>query len=295
MKILLSLLLFIASPVMAIEFTVHHAPGGPSDRATRIIAAHLPAHYYVVNRPGAMGQIAVKSLVSKPSIMLATMPQIYAANQLLSNSTYSAERDLELVAVVAVMPQLVVCRADLKIANVAQLINYNRRLTWAVAAWGSSEHLATAVLLSKWPNQHEIIPYAQGGNKHVADLLGGHVDCIFANWPLAQPLLDNPAVRAIVSTHAVAGHDFALWSNTWGRWPVTAHLGIVVDRALAPQIKAAISQDLQQAIAKPQLAQQLMSVGLIPAVSMDAKELASVVAQQTALAQLMLRLGIAPR
>jgi tripartite-type tricarboxylate transporter receptor subunit TctC len=129
----------------------------------------------------------------------------------------------------------------------------------------------------------------------VADLLGGHIDCIFANWPLAQPLLDNTAVRAIVSTHAVTGYDFALWSAVWGRWPVTAHLGIVVDRALSPQIKAAISQDLQQAIAKPQLAQQLAAVGLIPAATMDARELAAVVAQQTALAQLMLRLGIVPR
>lgn len=253
-----------------VEFTVHHAPGGPSDRTTRLIAQELPAkNYVVINRPGASGKIAMKQLMSRPAMMVATMPQIFVTNPLMfTDLEYSPERDLELVAVIGAMPNVLVCNNRHNFKTFENVKNHPRPLTFGFAGYGSSEHIATAVLLSQWRNNHLPVPYAQGGAASLTDLLAGNIDCMFANYPLIAGQ-DTSRITPVMSSHDL-GLGIATWEQTFRQpYPVQSHLGLIVNRGLDPKIKEQIRQDIAVAIRRPGFDQDIRKLGLFPILKMD--------------------------
>jgi len=276
MKIILPLLLsLITTTTIAssdIEFTVHHGPGGPSDRSTRLLAQELPSNrYLVVNRPGASGKIAMRQLMSKPSMMIATMPQIFVTNTLMFNDLeYNPEQDLELVAVVGAMPNVLVCNNKQGFKTFADFKNTTKSLNFGVAGYGSSEHIATAVLLNQWRNTHQIIPYAQGGSSSLNDLLGGNLDCMFANYPLIKGHVnDSSRITVLMSSHEL-GLKTQTWQQAIGStYPVQSHLGLIINQKLDPAVKAQIKADVAQAIKKPGFDQEIRDMGLFPILKTD--------------------------
>lgn len=258
-----------------IEFTVHHAPGGPSDRVTRLISQELPAkNYVVINRPGASGRIAVRHLLSRPAVMIATVPQIFVTNPIMFTDLEYDPGDLELLAVVGVMPNVLVCSPRLMIANIQQLKQHTGRLNFAVAGRGSNEHLATVALLAQWTNHHQIIYYAQGGTASMTDLVGGSIDCMFANLPLARPMLQDGRLRPLLTSHDV-GMSVDTWARVFGSpYPIQSELGLVVNRRLDSSTKLQIRKDLQAALASPQMDVRMRDLGLLPILRWDARALA---------------------
>lgn len=259
-----------------IEFTVHHAPGGPSDRATRLLAQELPAkQYVVVNRPGASGRIAVRHLLSRPSLMVATMPQIFVTNPIMFRDLeYDPALDLEVLAMVGVMPNLLICNSKLGFERFAQLRHSTKRLNFGVGGRGSNEHLATMALLSQWKNDHNIIYYAQGGSAAITDLMGGTIDCMFANYPLVRPLVNEGRLRPLLSSH-----ELGLSVDTWNQvfksaWPMNSELAVVIDRKMDPRIRQQIQTDLQQIFSSPSIDTKIRELGLLPILKMDARALA---------------------
>jgi len=273
-KLILTALLGLTVNVASadIEFTVHHAPGGPSDRATRLLAQELPqGKYTVINRPGASGKIAMRQLVSKPSMMIATMPQIFVTNTLMFNDLeYNPEQDLELLAVIGAMPNVLACNNKHGFKTFSDFKSSSKSLNFGVAGYGSSEHIATAVLLSQWANEHQIVPYAQGGSASLTDLLGGNIDCMFANYPLIKGHVnDNSKITVLMTSHEL-GLKVPNWSRVFGvQYPVQSHLGLIVNQRLDPAVKAQIKSDVAQALRKQGFDQEIRDLGLFPIAKMD--------------------------
>lgn len=265
-----------AAQAQEIEFTVHHASGGPSDRVTRLLAQELSSKQYaVVNRPGASGRIAVRHILGRPALMVATMPQIFVTNTIMfQDLEYDPFQDLEILAVVGVMPNVLVCNDKHAFERLSQVKQSATRLNFGVGGRGSNEHLATVSLLSQWKNTHQIIYYPQGGSAAMTDLLGGTIDCMFANYPLVKPMIDAGRLRPLLSSQ-----DITPAIETWNQafkstWPIQSELAIVVDRKMDPRIKKKILQDLQQILPAPALDSKIRGLGLLPILKMDARSVA---------------------
>ena len=261
-----------ASPL---EFTVHHAPGGPSDTVTRIITKAVgESEFIVVNRPGAGGKIAVKYVLSEKSLMLATMSQIYVANPILfPDLNYNPERELELVGLVASMPSVLVCNAATGIKTLSQLKTTTKSLNFGVAGYGSSEHLATEVLFRKTSTNHIAIPYSKGGSAAVQDMVGGTLDCMFANYPTVRGWTTDKRLIFIMSSHQI---DLGLptWKDSFKEeFPFQSYLGVVVASAMDASAKAAIVNKLNVGFAKAEFKDDLVKAGLFPAIGTDKKSI----------------------
>lgn len=243
MKSLLLALSLFAGTVFATEFTVHHAPGGPSDRATRAIAKYLPTEYVVVNRPGAGGRIAVRHLLKTDSIMLATMGQIYVTNLISGVDTgYNPRTDLEILGTAGAMPNVLACKRSLGLTRVKDLDG--RSLNFGVAGYGSSEHIATEALFTKVKGNHQVVPYAQGGATAIVDMLAGNLDCMFANYPTVKPFIADDRITVLMSSHEL-GLSVPTWRVTYQEdFPFQSYLSIVVSRSLDQDIRRRITQDL---------------------------------------------------
>lgn len=270
------------------EFIVHHAPGGPSDKTTRIIHKYLPKNEYVViNRPGGQGKIAVNYLVNTDSLMLATMAQIYVTNKLVG-ADYNPESDLKIIASIGVMPSVLVCRSNLMLTNISDIIK-SKQLSFAVAGYGSSEHLATEVLFNKMNRKHLIVPYSTGGSKSILDLLGGHVDCMFGNYPTVKEWINDKRLNVILTSH-----DIGLQTSTWEsiyneKFPFQAKLAIVVG---SNNKNNNITRDLINAMKNKQLTDDLKEIGLFPLLGTSSHIVKSVLDNNTDILNVILKNNI---
>lgn len=255
-----------------VEFTVHHAPGGPSDKITRLISQESSKKYLVVNRPGAQGKIAVRHLLNSNSMMIATMPQIFATNFMMSVEPGYREDELEILAIVGVMPNLLVCNNKHNFKNFKDFVNTSKSLNFGVAGYGSSEHLATEVLLKQFKNSHVIVPYSQGGTASLTDLLGGNIDCMFANYPLVKEhILDNSKITALISSH-----ELNLSVTTWIKefkspFPFQSQLGLVVSKNLDASVKSQIISDINSVFLITTFKNDVQKLGLFPILSSSPK------------------------
>jgi len=258
-----------------IEFTVHAAPGGPSDTVTRIITKAVDDKNLVVtNRPGAGGRIAMQQVMKGNSIILATMSQIFVTNPLLAGDKleYDPAKDLELVGLVASMPNVLVCNRSKNINTVADLDRVND-LTFGFAGYGSSEHLATEVLFKKLKTTHRLVPYSRGGSAAVQDMVGGTIDCMFANFPTVRGWTGDKHLTFVMSSHEL-GLGIPTWRDAFREdFPFQSYLGLVVARQMDEATKQSLVKNLTTAFKSPEFVSDLKNAGVFPTVGTDAKSI----------------------
>lgn len=250
-----------------IELTVHHAPGGPSDTVTRFIAKDLPDNYIVQNRPGAQGRIAMRQVLKGESVITATVPQIYVTNPLnFKDLEYVPERDLEILATVATLPNLLGCRSSLGFKTVEDFLKYEgRALTFAINGYGSAEHIATESLFIKSKMKHIVVPYAAGGNKGTMDVIGGNVDCIFANVASIKPFVDDARLSILLSSHDMGFKGVPTWDKQFKEsFPYQSYVCLVVAKLMNEATKKKIVADLNKVFANKSFKESVFGIGLLP-------------------------------
>jgi tripartite-type tricarboxylate transporter receptor subunit TctC len=259
----------------SIEFTVHHAPGGPSDTVTRIVAKNLDDKSIVVaNRPGAGGRIAMKQVMNGNSMVLATMSQIFVTNPMIAGDKleYDPEKDLELIGLVASMPNVLICNKTKNINTVADLDRVSD-LTFGFAGYGSSEHLATEVLLKKVKTTHRLIPYSRGGSAAIQDMAGGSIDCMFANYPTVRGWTADKHFTFVMSSHEL-GLGIPTWKETYREeFPFQSYLGLVVGKQMPAATKQALIKNLTVTFKSPEFISDLKNAGVFPTPGTDAKSI----------------------
>lgn len=254
----------------ALEFTVHHTAGGPSDRVTRLITKYLPSDYVVINRPGAGGRIAVKHLIKDNTIMLATASQIFVTNLLTTQGAgYDSIKDLEIIGTAAVMPNVLACRSSLAVKDVKDL--NGRQLNFGVAGYGSSEHIATEALFTKLTGNHQSVPYAQGGATGVNDLLAGNLDCMFANYPTIKPFIEDRRITVLFSSHEL-GLNVSTWREQFGeQFPFQSYLSIIVSKNMSSAESRKVREDIVRVFENNEFKSELKSLGVFVVARTDSQ------------------------
>ena len=270
-KIILSLLALITATAFAqTEFTVMHGPGGVSDITTRYLVKELPNTYVAVNRAGAAGKIAITHLLADPdrSIMLATTVQVYVTNP-LNFSDMNPYRDLDIITPIGVMPSALVCNVKSGFNSFKDFQNSKKQITLGVGGYGSAEHIATEVLIAKTGISATVIPYAQGGTTGVNDLLGGHIDCMFANFPTIRGHIAQPTLKTLITSHSL-GLAVPTWQSVYKeQFPFQSYLAVVAPSKMSPGIKNKIKTDFQEASSNLKFNEGLKNLGLFPATDVD--------------------------
>lgn len=266
----------ISAHAAPLEFTVTHAPGGPSDTVTRIVAKHLDdKNIVVVNRPGAGGRIAMRQVTSGNAMSLATMSQIFVTNSMIAdNLEYDPNKDLQLIGVVASMPSVLVCNKSKNIKTVADL-DKTQNLTFGFAGYGSSEHLATEMLLKKVKSTHRLVPYSKGGSAAVQDMMAGNIDCMFANFPTVRGFVSSDRLEFVISSHDI-GLNLPLWKTVYKEeFPFQSYLGLVVGSAMDTNTKNQLVKNLTSTFKKSEFIADLKAAGVFPVAGTDSNAIST--------------------
>ena len=198
-------------PAKPIRLVVPFPPGGPADGVARPLAQKLTEALgqpvVIDNRAGATGTIGA-ALVAKSApdgytLLLGTSNELSMSPGLYDKLPYNPAEDFAPLSIVIVFPNILVAHPSLPVKSVAQLVALARarpgQLNFATSGLGSTNHLSAEVFRSISRIKIGYVPY-KGGGPAVTDLMGGHVDAMFATLPSAVTFVQSGKLKALVVT-----------------------------------------------------------------------------------------------
>ncbi len=199
-------------PERPVRVLVGYAPGGGVDVIARLLAepmrAALGQPVIVENRPGAGAMIAAQAVARGATdghtLLMAAAGEI-AVNPALfkQRMTYDPARELQPVALVASIPNVIVAHPSLPARTPAELIAYARanpgKLSFASSGIGNPQHLAGEMLNHMAGIDILHVPY-RGAAPALTDVAAGRVSLNFSSLGPALPLVRDGKLRAIAVT-----------------------------------------------------------------------------------------------
>ena len=125
----------------------------------------------------------------------------HAVSQSLSkNPPYHVAADFAPVALFADLSLVLVTRKDLPANNLQEFIAYTKanhdKMQFGSASAGSATHLGCALLNAAIGVNVTHIPY-RGGGPAMQDLVGGRIDYLCIDTPVAIPLIESKQIKAL--------------------------------------------------------------------------------------------------
>src|SRR5690606_24364362 len=197
-----------AKPIRVIDA---YPPGGSTDVLARLVAPKFQDStgqpWVVENRPGAQGIIGCEYVARAApdgyTLLMFTgshtvHPSIY------KKLPYDLVRDFAPVTLASSTTNILVVHPSVPAKSLREFIAVAKsargKLNYASAGTGSTTHMATELMKSMAGIEATHIPH-KGSAPAVIDLVGGHVDFMFAPLPVILPHVKSGKARALaVST-----------------------------------------------------------------------------------------------
>ena len=195
-------------PNRAIRFIVPFPAGGPADTISRIVTEKMSSilgqPIVIEARAGAGGMIGIGSVAkSDPNgytIAIAPSSQLAMNVNLRDDMPFHPLKDLALITQIVSVPEILVVNEKVPAKTLAELIALAKaepgKLVFASTGHGGMPHMAMELLKLTAGIQLVHTPYT-GAAPAVNDLLGGHVQMMFADVPVLLGNIQAGKLRAL--------------------------------------------------------------------------------------------------
>ncbi len=199
-------------PSKPLRMIVPWNPGGTSDTSARIIGLKMSEAWgqqiVIDTRPGASGIIGTEVAMRAPAdgytLLHANMSQ-FATNPFLYKVSYDTLRDFAPISMVASAPQLLVVNPGVAAKSVQELIQLARNkpgtLNFGSGGAGTIAYPAGELFKMFTGVNLVHVPY-KGTILALNDLLGGRLEIVFSDMPIALPHAKSGKARALAVTSA---------------------------------------------------------------------------------------------
>jgi tripartite-type tricarboxylate transporter receptor subunit TctC len=282
-------------PTKAIKFVVPFPAGGPADTFARILgdklAATLGQPVVIENRAGAAGLTGTASVAkSEPdghTVGIAASSALAINVNLREHMSFQPLTDFRLLTQIVSVPEILVVGEAVPAKSLAELVALAKaqpgKLVFASTGLGGMPHLATELLKITAGIDLVHLPYT-GAAPAVNDLLGGHVQLMFADVPVLLGAVQGGKLRALAIGSRVR-------SPLLPDVPTTAELGIpdveadnwyglVVPAATPPAIAAKLHAAAVEALHSAEVKDKYLSQGGV-AVGNSTEEFTAYVKSET--------------
>jgi tripartite-type tricarboxylate transporter receptor subunit TctC len=266
---------FAAYPEQPVTIVVAYPPGGQNDAAARIasdvLSAQLKKPVIVENKAGASGIIGAQAVArAAPDgytlLLVAINHSILTAKK--PGLPHNLEKDLTPVGMVAAFPIILVTNQSQPFQNVKDLIAYAKanpgKLTYGSSGAGGGTHMAAELFCALTGVKMTHVPY-KGSAPAITDLLGGHINIMFADSPSALPHVKSGKLHALgissqqrqpyapdlptIAESGVPGYEASSW------------VGLAAPAGTPPAIIKTLSADLAKALAEPSIKARMQTIG----------------------------------
>jgi tripartite-type tricarboxylate transporter receptor subunit TctC len=265
-------------PERPIRLIVASAPGGQPDTNSRMFAQELSKQFkqqvVVDNRVGATGIIGYEMLaksapdgytISYVAFTLATNPS------LVSKLPYDVTRDMQLLILTHISPNILAILPSLPVKSVTELISHAKqnpgKLMFGSGGTGASSHIGMELFMQMTGVQLVHIPY-KGVQQAITEMIGGRLQLLSDNASPMMPHITSGRLRGLGTTGArrvpiapdlptiaeagVPGYEI----TPWGGYTTPAG----TPRAIVTKLNA----ELNKIVAMPYVRERWISVGIEP-------------------------------
>jgi tripartite-type tricarboxylate transporter receptor subunit TctC len=195
-------------PNHPIKFIVPFPAGGPADTISRIVTEKMSSilgqPVVLESRAGAGGMIGIAAVAkSDPNgytIAIAPSSQLAMNVNLRNDMPFHPLKDLALITQIVSVPEILVVNEKVPAKTLAELVALAKaepgKLVYASTGHGGMPHMATELFRLTAGIQLVHAPYA-GAAPAVNDLLGGHVQMMFADVPVLLGNIQAGKLRAL--------------------------------------------------------------------------------------------------
>jgi tripartite-type tricarboxylate transporter receptor subunit TctC len=203
-------------PSRTITVICPFAPGGINDVCARVVAKGLEVAFkqtvVTENRPGASTLVAMDHLArSAPDgYMLLTCSDRIVCFPTIGKTTFDIENDFAPVTRLIISPMFLVTRPGLEVKSVTDLIALAKAkltLTFASTGPGSTTHLTGELFKARAGVDMVHVPF-RGSGPALTDVMGGHIDVMFADLGSATPFIRSGKLHAIAVANPYRSRTF---------------------------------------------------------------------------------------
>jgi tripartite-type tricarboxylate transporter receptor subunit TctC len=261
-------------PKRPIRLVAATTPGGGPDVMARLAAQYLSPRLrqqvIVDNRPGAGGNLGAEQVARAPAdgytLLLCTASQSISAT-LYRKLNYDLLRDFSAVSFIASAPQILVIHPSLPVKALRDLVTLaNKRpgqLLFASGGVGTAPHLAGEMLKAAGAVDFVHVPY-KGISAAVTDLLGGHIQFLFAMTPVGLPLMSAGKLRGIAitsSNRSQLAPGLPTMAETFPGFEAIGWYGVLAPAKTPLEVVQRLNGEMQVVLNMPEVKKSLADQG----------------------------------
>jgi tripartite-type tricarboxylate transporter receptor subunit TctC len=272
-------------PQKPVKFIIPNAPGSSVDTIGRLLmiemAKSLQQAAVADNKAGAAGALGAEAArISSPdgyTLLIGSTTAISTAPLLQKAVRYDPMADFELISLVALLPNVLVCNPALPIKTTRDLIAYAKskgdKSNMASAGVGSASHLAGLAFQSAAGFTSLHVPY-KGGSQGVASVVSGETDWVLTPAPAAMSLVAGDRLRLLghsLPMGAAGVGDAPSLASTVPGFEFAGWIGLLAPKGLPSAISTALAETVQKALQSREVIQAFETNGAVPSSSTSAE------------------------
>jgi tripartite-type tricarboxylate transporter receptor subunit TctC len=278
-----------------IKIVVPFAAGGSTDLIARQIAQELgervKASVIVDNRPGAGGTVGSEYVARQPAdgntILMGSVSTHAVAPSIYAKLPYDPVKDFTPLTIVATIPNALVVRADLPVANLKEFIALSRKsgtaYSYASNGIGTSNHLAMELLKTATGLNAVHVPY-KGSGPALTDTVAGHVTTMMDVIITSYPYIKSGKLRALAvtsSTRSAMLPDVPTVAESgYPGFEAMVWFGLFAPPKMAPALAEKISGELIAVVKGRKMGDYLTTQGALPS-GISPAEFTKVIREET--------------
>jgi len=295
-------------PMKPVRLVIPVSPGGGTDFLGRMLAQKMSENLgqtvVVDNRAGAggsIGSMTVARATPDGYTLLLGYTASHGINPAVSKLPYDPAEDFSQISLIASAPNVLVVHPSIPAKTVPELITYIKArkdaLRYASAGVGSAPHMSGEMFNIMAGTALIHVPY-KGNGPALSDVIGGHVDMMFASLPAAishgragrlrmiavTGLRRAPQVPELptVSESGLKGFNTDQW------------YGVLAPAKTPPALVARLHKEVLAVIKSPDFVERAQSQGFDIIGSTPAEFRAHIVAEVAKWKRLVAAVGIKP-
>lgn len=264
-------------PSRPVKIIVPYAAGSGVDLIARVTAGKLESELkntvIVENRPGGAALIgsgiAAKAPADGYTLLMAGAGTHSSATALYKNVPYDPEKDFQPISNLIDADFFLVVRGDSKLNSAADLLAWLKHNgDRASYGYGSVTTQVAGMAFTKLVGSTAVGASYKGNGVALNDLLGGHIDFMFADQTVALPLIAAGKIKPLAVASRERRTDLPDLPTTLEQGidlTINAWVGLVAPAGIPAEVKAKLSAATAAALRDPVVREKLAASGRVMA------------------------------
>ncbi|OZI77840.1 Bug family tripartite tricarboxylate transporter substrate binding protein [Bordetella genomosp. 12] len=260
-------------PDKPITIVVPFSPGSATDTSARIISEKLGPRLNVPivieNKPGASGTIgasfAARAQPDGYTLILTSSSTHSATPALFRKLPFDPTGDFVHIIRIATIPMMLVVREDAPYDTLQALVKATQSKPLNYAYGSPTSQIAGATFNTVAGAAANAVPY-KSQPPAVTDLLGGHVDYLFADLSVVTSFMQSGKLRGLAFTGHERAKDFpkvpTLGELGYKNFDLVVWVGVAAPAGVPDAIVQRLNKEVADILREPDVVQRFESLGM---------------------------------